>query len=109
MTKRSKYGNVKVVVFGITFDSIKESNRYLKLRQQEKDGEISNLELQPRFDCVVNGVHVCFYKADFKYFINDRLVVEDVKSAFTAKNREFRLKKKLVEALHPCIAIEIVI
>lgn len=109
MTKRSKYGNVKVEVFGIKFDSIKESNRFLKLRQMQKEGKISKLELQPRFDCDVNGVRVCFYKADFSYFTENRFVVEDVKSAFTAKNREFRLKKKLVEALHPGITIEVVI
>ena len=45
----NKYRNKKVIVDGKEFDSKKEGNRYKELRLLERAGEISNLELQPRF------------------------------------------------------------
>lgn len=45
----NKYRNKKVIVDGEEFDSKKEGNRYKELRLLERAGEISNLELQPRF------------------------------------------------------------
>lgn len=44
--KRNKYGAQKVVVQGIEFDSKREANRFLVLRQRERDGEIRDLKLQ---------------------------------------------------------------
>lgn len=41
-----KYGNRKIEVNGITFDSVKEANRYRELLLLEKAGAIQNLELQ---------------------------------------------------------------
>lgn len=45
----NKYRNKKVIVDGEEFDSKKEGNRYKELKLLEETGEISNLELQPRF------------------------------------------------------------
>ena len=45
----NKYRNKKVQVDMYVFDSIRESQRYKELKLLEKTGEISNLELQPRF------------------------------------------------------------
>ena len=45
----NKYRNKKVIVDGKEFDSKKEGDRYKKLRLLERAGEISDLELQPRF------------------------------------------------------------
>ena len=45
----NKYRNKKVIVDGEEFDSKKEGNRYKELRLLERAGEISNLELQPKF------------------------------------------------------------
>ncbi|MGP1455872.1 MAG: DUF1064 domain-containing protein [Treponema sp.] len=36
-------------VDGITFDSMAEMNRYLELKQLERAGIITDLELQPKF------------------------------------------------------------
>lgn len=101
--KASKYGNSKRVVDGITFHSIREAKRYSLLKLRERAGEIERLELQPKFPCVVNGVKICDYFADFGYWErvspdHTRRVIEDSKGFRT---REYILKKKLVEALYP--------
>ena len=45
----NKYRNKKAQVDMYEFDSIKESKRYKELKLLEIAGEISNLELQPKF------------------------------------------------------------
>jgi hypothetical protein len=102
-----KYKNKKVIVDGITFDSTKESKRYHELKLLERAGVITQLELQPRLDLVVNGQKICFYRGDFGYYENGIKKIEDVKSAFTAKMPVYRLKKKLVKAIHGIDIIEV--
>lgn len=96
MRKRNKYGAIKTTVDGITFDSKAEAKRYWELKILQNAGEIQKLELQPRFDCKVNGKHVTTYVADFAYFTDACRVYEDVKGVRT---REYIIKKKLVEAI----------
>jgi hypothetical protein len=45
----NKYRNKKVRIDRYVFDSIAEGRRYRELALLEKAGEITNLELQPRF------------------------------------------------------------
>lgn len=45
----NKYRNKKIQVDMYVFDSITESKRYKELKLLERVGEISNLELQPKF------------------------------------------------------------
>lgn len=98
---KSKFNNVKTEVDGLRFDSKKEAQRYVQLRLRERIGEIVSLEIQPRFRLEVNGQKVCEYRADFRYTeqATGRVVVEDVKGGPTA-TPVYRLKKKLVKALH---------
>ena len=105
--KPPKYRNRKVEEDGHIFDSKKERDRYRELMALHLAGRITAPSLQVRIRCEVNGVLVCSYVADFTYHEIDRdgrpvgqLVVEDVKSAFTRKLPVYRLKKKLVAALH---------
>lgn len=104
----SKYGAKKTEVDGFVFDSKREAERYSELKIREKAGEILELELQPRFECRVNGKLVCTYIADFRYKerfhskkdgegITFPSVVEDVKGVRTPV---YRIKRKLVEALY---------
>jgi hypothetical protein len=102
--KKSKYGNKKVELDGMTFDSIKEGNRYLVLRARKIAGEISGLTMQTEFELTVNGEKVASYFADFTYYENGALIVEDVKSGFTRRLAVYRLKKKLMKE---CLGIEI--
>src|SRR5215472_11982204 len=90
----SKYHNRKTLYKGIQFDSQKEANRYQELLLLERAGEIHHIEIQPRYDIVVNGKHICYYYADFRYkdVAKDAVVVEDVKSPAT-KTAVYRLKK----------------
>ncbi len=97
LTRRAKYGNQKVVVDGITFDSKAEARRYGELKLLERADEIQNLKLQPKFALFgIGATKICQYRADFSYqHTNGPLVVEDVKSLSTAKERSYRLKAKL--------------
>ncbi len=99
--KPSKYKNVKKTVNGIAFDSTKEATRYMELKLLEHAGEIHDLKTQPVIKCMVNGILVCSYLADFAYTERGigQLVYEDVKSKHTRTFPVYRLKKKLVYAL----------
>lgn len=98
--KPSKMKNIKTQVDGITFDSTKEARRYQALKVLEAAGELTDLKLQFRIDCLVNGILVCYYLADFAYYCRKRkaMIFEDVKSFHTRKLPVYRIKKKLVFA-----------
>jgi hypothetical protein len=85
---------------GVTFDSRKQMLRYTQLKILLRARQISNLELEPRWNIEINGQKVCTYTADFSYFCHERnrAVIEDVKSTGTAKDPYFRLRKRLAEA-----------
>lgn len=109
----TKYKAQPVTIDGIRFASKKEANRYCELRLLLKAGEISHLEIQPRFKLLINGAALryesgrpAFYVADFAYFdpSRERRIVEDVKSEAT-KTPIYKLKKALVEALYPAVKI----
>ena len=79
-----KYGNKKVVVDGIKFDSKKEAARYKELCLLERAGAIQNLKTQVKFVLIpsqkMNGRTVereCSYRADFVYTKDGEMVVED--------------------------------
>jgi len=95
----SKYHSVKTEVDGIVFHSKKEAQRYCDLKLLVTNGDISNLELQPKYPIEVNGDHICTYIGDFLYFdrASGRQVVEDTKGF---KTSDYRLKKKLVRAVY---------
>lgn len=102
---RSKFFAKKVEIDGIIFDSKKEGEYYLKLKQDQKDGLIRDLErqkeyiLQGKFKIGNKTRRQITYKADFTYVSckDDKLHVVDVKSPYTAKDKVYRLKKKLFE------------
>jgi hypothetical protein len=98
-TPRQKYGNIAEVVDGLRFASRREAARYLALKAEEARGEIRNLKVQPAFRVEINGALICDYVADFAYFRGNERVVEDVKSKAT-RTPEYRLKRKLVEAIY---------
>jgi hypothetical protein len=99
---RSKYGNKKVTVDGIRFDSKREAKRYGELKLMQMAGEISDLCLQVRYPLVVNEVKIGFYIADFVYWdknvgISGQEIVEDSKGC---KTPVYNVKKKLMKAIH---------
>lgn len=104
----SKFHNVRTETDGILFDSKAEADRYWQLKILHRVGRITELVLQPEFPITVNGITVAKYIADFEYTDEDgRRVIEDVKSPVTAKHPLYRLKRKLVEALHGITITEV--
>lgn len=115
---RPKYGAVQVnpeglsraqctqlgIVFQKAFDSKAEWNRFKVLSRLEADGQIRHLQCQVPYPIEVAGKKIATYYADFTYeqltnegVIEWKSVTEDKKGFRTP---EYKLKKKLVEALH---------
>lgn len=87
----------------ITFDSMAEMNRYHELKMLEQAGEITDLELQPKFLLIPKtkkGGRAIYYYADFKYVRDGKTVYEDVKGFQTDV---YKLKKKLLLWQYPDI------
>lgn len=125
---RNKFGNHKVTIDGIRFDSRKEARFYLFLKEAEKKGEISDLRLQVPYElipaiyedqvihlktkdktvtkCVQKAVH---YVADFVYRETEtgNEAVVDVKSGITRKHPVYLLKKKMMRAFKGIDIIEV--
>ena len=98
--KRGKYGNKREN----GFDSRREARRHEELRLLEKAKDIADLKKQTPFRIEINGELVCTYKADFTYLKAGVLVVEDAKGC---KTPVYRLKKKLMKAVHGIDIIEV--
>ncbi len=106
--KPSKYHNKPTASNGIQFDSRKEADRYQELLWMRQAGLIEDLELQPRYELIVNGQKLGFYRGDFRYkeVATDSVVLEDVKSPVT-RTAVYMLKKKLVKALYGIDIVEV--
>lgn len=96
--KQNKYKNKKIIIDGHKFDSRKEGNHYIALKQLEKLGVIHNLELQKRYELQpsfkLNGktIRSITYIADFVYIQDGVEVIEDTKGFRT---KDYLLKKKM--------------
>lgn len=93
----SKYRNKICTLNGVKFHSLGERRRYQELLLLEKAGKIFNLKLQIKYPLIVNDVKVGAYIADFVYYEEDNLVIEDFKGVQTAV---FKLKWKILQAMH---------
>ena len=120
----SKYHNNKVKRDGYTFDSQKEYERYLYLKQLQRQGVISSLTVHKKFQ-LTPTIYVdregrkvskwvkdkklwekeSSYYCDFFYYDKDgRPVVEDVKGF---KTDLYKLKKKIMADKHGILIKEI--
>ena len=96
--KRNKYGNRKVELDGLKFDSQHEAKIYLELKLRVKVGELRCVLRQVPFD-LPGGIR---YYADFVTITHDMAIegVYDAKSEITRKNRVYINKKKQIKALY---------
>ncbi len=85
---------------GIRFGSKDEARRYQELLLLQRAGEITDLEVHPKFPLLVAGTLVGSYEADFRYKKRGKVVVEDVKSEATKKDKLFRFKMKVLTAIY---------
>ena len=94
---RSKFGNKKVTIDKITFDSKMECEYYLYLKDQLKLERIKDLKLQVEFPFTIGGKKIFKYIADFVYYdvATSRIIIVDVKGY---KTDVYRIKKKIIEA-----------
>lgn len=96
-SQRSKYGNRKTEVNGILFASQKEATRYGQLLMMERGGYIMDLRLQVKFELLppvfLDGKkqRATYYIADFVYYLDHKMIVEDVKGYRT---EVYKLKRK---------------
>lgn len=97
--RKSKYGNRKTEVDGITFDSQREADRYRELKLMQKAGLIGLLEIQVPFELNSGGTHSLRYIADFVYVDSKtgERIIEDVKGCLTAV---FKKKQRLMKKLY---------
>ena len=99
--KTSKYKSVITEVDGIKFDSKKEAEYYGFLKIRVKAKELLDFKRQVRYKLEVNGILITTYVADFVEIRPDQTQrVVDVKSEFTELLPMYRIKKKLMKAIH---------
>ena len=102
----NKYGNKRVVVDGIRFDSKREAARWQELKLLERAGEIKGLERQVEYELIPKqpGERAVKYIADFRYIDHDgKTVVEDTKGV---KTPVYILKRKLLLWVHGIRVVE---
>lgn len=117
--KDNKYKNEKVEFDGIKFDSKRERDRYMVLKDAERRGLISELKCQPTFELMPAIYHdevkhlktkdkiikrcdqlAITYKGDFQYMKDGQLVIEDVKGSAFMVTEVFKIKEKMMFAIH---------
>lgn len=113
--KAGRVPHKKVRIYGREFDSIAEAKRFVELWTQQKNGEISDLVCQPKFDLLPvakipheKALRAHSYKADFQYVKDGKTIVEDVKSDYTRKDREYIINRKLMWYLKKIYVREVI-
>ena len=125
---KSKYWNKKVEIDSIVFDSKKEGDYYLYLKQLQENGQIANLRLQVSYEIIpaVQGEKIVHLKTKTKtvpyciqratHYVADFVYVEtatgkehvvDVKGKTAPLTEGFKLKQKLMRYVNG-ITVEIV-
>lgn len=126
MLKRGKYGNSKVEHDGYVFDSKREMQAYMRLKDLQSKGLISGLEVHPKWELqpkltetyikhlktkdkicerVVQGSIT--YSADFAFDWKDERIVIDIKISKSCLPKEYALKKKMMRYVHGITITEV--
>lgn len=112
--KGERYNHTKVEANGLKFDSKKEYERYLFLKEAEDKGFIADLRTQVKFELIpaVTEEYVEHLKtkdkiktrtlqqpitwtADYVYYKDGEMIVEDVKASKFLLSDRFVIKEKL--------------
>lgn len=106
LPRRSKYGNVRVSLEGLKFDSKREANRYRQLKLLLHGNRIRKLRRQVRYKLFVNEQLICAYVADFVYEdYQHGEWVERVEDSKGKRTPVYLIKKNLMRAI---LGIEII-
>lgn len=114
----TKYNNKKIEADGVVYDSKREYERWLILKEAEKQGIITDLQRQVKFELIPAVieeyvVHLktkdkiktrvlqrpITYTADACYYKDGEYVVEDLKVSPKVKTDKYILKNKMMFAL----------
>lgn len=103
--KPHKYGAKReTCLYGHPHASRKEAMWCVKLHEMQKEGQIRDLKMQHIFDLDIGVTHICKHIVDFSYYQcfggAMPLTVLEVKGMPTP---EWKLKKKMFNALYPHI------
>lgn len=114
-TRQHKYGARSTkCANGHTHASKREARRCAELHLLQRAGQISDLEMEPRYFFTVDGRQVkhdngrrAVFTPDFRYRRADgRLVIEEVKPPVAkARGRDWPLRKALFRACYPDLEI----
>lgn len=123
---KSKYGNSKVSIDGISFDSKREGNVYLRLKDLQSRGRISDLQIHPKWElqpkltetyvkhlktkdkeCERTVLLPITYEADFAFYHNGKYIVLDVKISKSLLPKEYQIKKKMMRYVHGITLTEV--
>ena len=124
--KGKKYNNKKTVVDNIEFDSKKEAQRWIVLKEAEAQGVITDLQRQVKFELIpavreeyvehlktkdkiktrTLQLAIC-YTCDFAYYKDGEYIVSDVKASPKMLPKEYVLKKKMLFALKGILIKEV--
>lgn len=102
--KSGKVPHTKIKVGDIEFDSIAEHDRYIELLLMQKAGLISDLECHPSYEIIPKqetpagkqNFRNAIYTPDFRYKKDGEVIVEEVKSEFTRKEKDYVLRRKML-------------
>jgi len=109
----NKYNAIRTDYKGSLYDSRKEAEFAQELdllkKAKKKADRVIRWDRQVRYDIKVKGKYIGFYKLDFRvYYDNNSVKNFDVKGYKKGCGYSmFRLKKKLVEALHGIVIEEV--
>lgn len=114
----TKYNNKKVEVDGVVYDSKREYERWLLLKDAEEQGIITDLQRQVKFELIPAVIEEYVehlktkdkiktrvlqrpitYTADACYYKDGEYIVEDMKVSPKVKTDKYILKNKMMFAL----------
>lgn len=99
---KMKYGNRKVSIGKLKFDSKAEAERWNELVLLQRAGNIKNLRRQQPFELIAKqkGERAVNYIADFVYVEDGVEIVEEVKSKITKREKSYIIKRKLFKQIY---------
>jgi hypothetical protein len=124
--KGTKYHNTKVEIDGRVFDSKREGDAYMLLKDYERIGLISDLVCQPKYELIPaiketytkhlkTKEKLCErtvqlpinYIADFRFTLRGQVIVVDVKISKFLLPKEYVLKTKMMRYFHHIAVTEV--
>ena len=97
--KKNKFGAIRKVYNGVSYDSTGEANYAALLDLRIKAGEILRVERQPKVELHINGVLWRSWRIDFKVFITEeKYEFHEFKGVETS---DYKMKRDAFNIIYP--------